>query len=142
MTAQWQRLSRVMTAVIRTSPRAMSDPGYRGYVSATTSRIRLSKPEPLKVARFAFKILETVRLEYLIGLQKSVQRVTGSKAKQAPQLRLGQVAAPVFFERQRLKGASRKIAAGRRQTLSDVVGNIDDYVHVPTLAAEARQDQD
>src|SRR5437899_1473340 len=64
-----------------------------------------------------------------MGLEKAVEGVAGAKAKQAAQLRLGKLTAPVFFERERFERPAREVAAGRLKPFRHIVWNLDGYLH-------------
>jgi len=87
----------------------------------------LSETEPPQVAPLALQVIEAVWLEYVVRLQKTVEGVARTKAKQTAQFVLTKL---VFFERERFQRTTRKIAARSDETLGDVTGNLDDQVHV------------
>lgn len=62
--------------------------------------------------------------------QKAVERIPRAEAKQTTQLRLCKVTVLVFFQCQRFQRAPGQIAARGGEALGNVIGNLDDQVHI------------
>jgi hypothetical protein len=100
-----------------------------GPVSATTSRMRLSETEPPQVAPLALQIIKAVGLEHVMRLQKTVEGVARTEAKQTAQLVLRKMTKLVFFTRQRFQRTPGEIATRGGEALGDIIGNLDYQVH-------------
>jgi hypothetical protein len=94
----------------------------------------LSESEPFQVSPLAREVVEAVRLEHIMGLEEAIEGVAGTKAKDAAQLWLGKLTAPVFFERERFERPAREVAAGSLKAFCHIVWNLNCYLHAVTLA--------
>ena len=64
------------------------------------------KSEPFQIAAFTLQIIQSVGLEYAMRFQKAVKFVMRIEAQQSSQVRVGQMTALVFFERERFERAA------------------------------------
>jgi hypothetical protein len=87
----------------------------------------------LQLLPLARQIVEAVRLEHIVRLEKSIERVASAETEQPPQLRLGQMVELVLFERQHFEHAAFKLADGA-ETPGQIVGNVNRYIHAGILA--------
>src|SRR6266436_7206833 len=94
-----------------------------------------SDTEPLQVAPLALEIIKAVVFEDVMRLQKTVEGVARTEAKQTAQFVLRKMTKLVFLKRQRFQRTPRQIATRSGEALGDVIGNLDDQVHAFTVPA-------
>jgi len=74
-------------------------------------------------------------------LEKAVESVAGTKTKEAAQLWLGKLTAPVFFKRERFERPAREVAAGSLKPFRYIVWNLDGYLHAASVAVYTPREQ-
>src|SRR5258707_1062114 len=82
-----------------------------------------------QVFSLAFEIVEGVRLEYIVRLEKFIELHARGEAEQPAHFGIGQVAELEFLKGQRFERASLDIAHGA-EAARQIIGNADGNFHV------------
>lgn len=81
-----------------------------------------------------FKVFHGVVVKHAVTLEETVDLMDGAEAEHAAQLRVRDVPALIFFQRQCFEGAARQIAARRFQPGEDFIGNVNGQIHLSIYA--------